>query len=102
MMNNQPQQLDPESLSQLPKEELVKIIIQQAIVNTQLLSSIEELKQEIEKLRVSRDLDSKTSSKPPSTHLLKKPELKLPETEAEAASPKRKPGGQPGHAGSYP
>lgn len=33
MMNNQPQQLDPESLSQLPKEELVKIIIQQAIVN---------------------------------------------------------------------
>lgn len=99
MMNNQPQQLDPESLSQLPKEELVRIIIQQAIVNTQLLSSIQELKQEIEKLRVSKDLDSKTSSKPPSTDLLKKPELKLPETEAEAASPKRKPGGQPGHTG---
>lgn len=99
MMNNQPQQLDPESLSQLPKEELVKIIIQQAIVNTELLSLIQELKQEIEKLRVTRDLDSKTSSKPPSTDLLKKPELNLPETEAEAPSPKRKPGGQPGHTG---
>lgn len=99
MMNNLPQQQDLENLSQLPKEELVKIIIEQAIVNTQLLSSIKELKQEIERLRVSRDLDSKTSSKPPSTDLLKKPELKLPETEAEAASPKRKPGGQPGHIG---
>lgn len=99
MMNNLPQQQDLESLSQLPKEELVKIIIEQALVNTQLLSSIRELKQEIERLRGSRDLDSKTSSKPPSTDLLKKPELKLPETEAEAASPKRKPGGQPGHIG---
>ena len=99
MMNNLPQQLDSESLSQLPKEELVRIIIEQAIVNTELLSSIQELKQEIERLRVSRDLDSKTSSKPPSTDLLKKPEFKLPETEAEAPSPKRKPGGQPGHTG---
>ena len=47
----------------------------------------------------SRDLDSKTSSKPPSTDLLKKPELKQRETELESDSPKRKPGGQPGHQG---
>lgn len=58
----------------------------------ELQTTIKELKQEIERLRVSRDLDSKTSSKPPSTDLLKKPELKLSETEPETPSPKRKPG----------
>lgn len=35
---------------------------------------IEKLQIEIEKLRISRDLDSKSSSKPPSTDLLKKSE----------------------------
>jgi len=37
MINNLPQQLDSEGLSQLPKEELVRIIIEQVIVNTELL-----------------------------------------------------------------
>jgi len=99
MMNNQPEQLDPKSLCQLPKEELVKKISEQAIVIEQLQATIKELKQEIERLRVSRDLDSKTSSKPPSGDILKKPENKKPETEPESNSPKRKPGGQPGHQG---
>ena len=57
MMNNQPQQLDPESLCQLPNEELVKIIIEQALVIEKLQANIKELHQEIQRLRVSRDLE---------------------------------------------
>ena len=100
MMNSQPRQIDPESLGQLPKEELVKIIIEQASVIEKLQASIKELQQEIQRLRGSRDLDSKTSSKPPSTDLLKKSENKKSQSdEPDANSPKRKPGGQPGHEG---
>ena len=82
---------DPENLNQLSKSELVQLIISQQKI-------IEELKQEIEKLKVSRDLDSQTSSKPPSTDLLKKSEKQSIETK-EQQKPKRKPGGQPGHPG---
>ncbi|MEM8723198.1 MAG: hypothetical protein AAGE84_28595 [Cyanobacteria bacterium P01_G01_bin.39] len=46
-----------EKLSQLSKEELVGIILTQ-------LEAIESLKEEIERLKISRDLDSKISSKP--------------------------------------
>lgn len=47
-----------EELSQLPKEKLVEIIIaQQAQIN--------QLTQEIERLKASLNLDSQTSSKPP-------------------------------------
>lgn len=99
MMNNLPQQPDAESLYQLPKEELVKIAIEQASVIKQLQASIKELQQEIQRLRVSSLLDSKTSSKPPSSDLLKKSELKKSQSELDADSPKRKPGGQPGHEG---
>ena len=56
MINRVPQQLDPESLCQLIKEELVKIIIEQTIVIEQLQATIKELKQEIERLRISRNL----------------------------------------------
>ena len=79
------------SLNQLSKTELVQVIISQQKI-------IEELKQEIGKLKVSRDLDSQTSSKPPSTDLLKKSEKESTETEEKQKS-KRKPGGQPGHPG---
>lgn len=82
---------DPENLNQLSKSELVQLIISQQKI-------IEQLKQEIEKLKVSRDLDSQTSSKPPSTDLLKKSEKQSIETK-EQQKPKRKPGGQPGHPG---
>ncbi len=58
---------DEDRLNQLSKTELVQVIISQQKI-------IEELKQEIAKLKVSRDLDSQTSSKPPSTDLLKKVE----------------------------
>ncbi len=40
------------------------MIITAALAIDQRQATIEELKQEIEKLRLSRDLDSKTSSKP--------------------------------------
>lgn len=99
MNQSQPEELDRESLSQLPKEELVEMLIQQAQVNRKLLESIQELKQEIEKLRVIANLDSKTSSKPPSTDLLKKSEKNKSKTESLTDSPKRSPGGQVGHKG---
>jgi transposase len=44
MNQSQPEELDRESLSQLPKEELVEMLIQQAQVNRKLLESIQELK----------------------------------------------------------
>ena len=82
---------DPECLNQLSKSELVQLIISQQKI-------IEQLKQEIEKLKISRDLDSQISSKPPSTDLLKKSEKNSQKTEARQKS-QRKPGGQPGHPG---
>lgn len=77
-----------EKLSQLPTEELVEIILTQQEV-------IKYLKQEIEKLKISKDLDSKTSSKPPSLDLLKKSEKK----KQQKSEKKKQPGGQPGHQG---
>jgi transposase len=100
MNQNLPQKkVDRESLYQLSKEQLADIIIEQAIAIQQLQATIKELKQEIQQLCVSRDLDSKTSSKPPSGDLLKKPEKQNSETESQSATQKRKPGGQPGHIG---
>ncbi len=80
-----------EKLNQFPKNELVEIIIaQQKIIGS--------LNKEIEKLKINRNIDSKTSSLPPSTDLIKKSEKEITETE-EVLSSKRKPGGQPGHIG---
>ena len=80
--------IDLERLPQLPSSELVKIVVQQQRV-------IEQLKQEVARLKASLQKDSKTGSKPPSTDLLKKPEK--PKSDAKDKSqPKRKPGGQPG------
>ncbi len=59
---------------------------------------IEQLQAQLEKLRAQLKLDSETSSKPPSSNLLKKPETR-PEASTEAEGNKRKPGGQPGHRG---
>jgi transposase len=93
MNKNLPPEQDRERLNQLPKEELVEIIIRQAIVIEQLHKAIAELKQEIEKLLLSRNLDSKTSSKPPSSDLLKKPETQKEEKPAVEEKPLRRPGG---------
>lgn len=99
MENDLPEKLKRENLLQLEREQLVDIIFEQAIATIKLNSRILELEQELEKLKVSRDLDSKTSSKPPSGDIVKKSEKKLEEGDEEDKTPKRKPGGQPGHEG---
>jgi transposase len=55
--------------------------------------------QEIERLKVSRNLDSSNSSKPPSQDIHKKSENKKVPPQEESNQPKKKPGGQPGHQG---
>jgi len=59
-MSQTPPIFQAEDLRQLPPEKLVEIVLAQ---QTQLL----QLTTEIEKLKVSLNLDSQTSSKPPST-----------------------------------
>ncbi|MBE9008585.1 IS66 family transposase [Fortiea sp. LEGE XX443] len=92
MNQNLPQELEKESLGQLSKEELVNMIIEQSKV-------IRELQQEIERLKVSRDLDSSNSSKPPSGDIHKKSENKKDIPQDQSNQPQKKPGGQPGHQG---
>lgn len=99
MNQNLPQELDPERLNQLSKEQLVEIIIEQSKVIGELHKTILELQQEIERLKVSRDLDSSNSSKPPSGDIHKKSENKKVPLQEESNEPKKKPGGQPRHQG---
>ncbi|RCJ14468.1 transposase [Nostoc sp. ATCC 43529] len=99
MNHNLPQKLDRESLNQLSKEQLVEIIIEQSKVIRELQEIIVELQQEIQRLKVSRDLDSSNSSKPPSGDIHKKSENKKASSQEESSQPNKKPGGQPGHQG---
>lgn len=99
MEKDLPLKLERETLLQLAPEQLVDIIVEQALTTIKLNSRILELEIVIEKLKVSRDLDSTTSSKPPSGDILKKTENKLEDEAGESETPKRKPGGQPGHPG---
>lgn len=91
-----PLKFDINQIKQLPSEQLVALVVQQQQV-------IEELQQEVERLKVILQKDSKTSSKPPSTDLLFKPEKhkesKDKSTQNKSDQPKRKPGGQKGHPG---
>lgn len=79
------QSQNDEELYQLSKEQLVEII--------------KTLQEKIARLEESLNLDSKTSSKPPSTDLLKKSEQKKPQPDVEGTTTNRKPGGQAGHEG---
>ena len=90
---------DQATLRQLSTEQLVNIIVQQQQVIEQQQQAIEQLTQEVNRLKVSLGLDSQTSSQPPSTDLLKKPEKAKEQPEGTAEAPKRKPGGQLGHLG---
>jgi len=81
---------DRETLEQLPKSVLVEIVLQQQAV-------LEELRAEVERLKGLIGKDSQTSSKPPSSDLLRRSEKVKEETESDSS--KRKPGGQPGHPG---
>lgn len=94
-----PQLPDQATLRQVPSEQLVNIIVQQQQVIEQQQQAIEQLTQEVNRLKGSLGLDSQTSSKPPSTDLLKKPEKAKEQPSASDEAPKRKPGGQPGHLG---
>jgi transposase len=72
MEKNLPRKLDTEILKQLATEQLVEIIIKQENSIEKLTNRVVELKKEIEKLKVSRDLDSIRLWKPPSGDILKK------------------------------
>jgi transposase len=82
----------------LSPAQLVEVIVQQQLTIVQQQRTIEQLRQEILKLKGSLKLDSKNSSKPPSTDLLKKPEKNKEQAE-QTTEAKRNLGGQPGHAG---
>lgn len=99
MQKDLPPKLDDESLRKLAPEQLVNIIIEQALTIEKLNKTIVELEQQVEKLKVSRDKDSKISSKPPSGDILKKSEKKQEVANEEDKTSTRKPGGQPGHQG---
>ncbi len=77
MEKDLPPKLDIETLKQLEKEQLFEIVIEQAKAIEQLKQRVIELESVIEKLKLSRDLDSTTSSKPPSGDILKKPKKNL-------------------------
>lgn len=83
-----PPKLESETLKQLATEQLVEMLIEQGKTIEKLTSRVIELEKEIEKLKVSRDLDSTTSSKPPSADILKKTENKLEEQAEESQTPK--------------
>ena len=85
MKSPAPKHHSDEELNQLSKEQLVE--------------TIKTLQAEIARLKEILNIDSKTSSKPPSGDLLKKSEKNQPQADGESEKPKRKPGGQPGHKG---
>jgi transposase len=99
MEKNLPPKPDRETLRQLATEQLIEMVMEQALAIEALKTKVIELEIVIEKLKVSRDLDSTTSSKPPSADILKKSEKQQEEQAEENQTPKRKPGGQPGHPG---
>ncbi|MEG4817586.1 DUF6444 domain-containing protein [Microcoleus sp. K5-D4] len=86
-------------MNQLAPSPLVEIIMEEAKAIEQLKSRVVELEKKIQELKVSIDLESTISSKPPSADLLKKAEKKPEDQPSKRQTPKRKPGGQPGHPG---
>jgi transposase len=86
-------ELERETQLLLAPSQPVDIIVEQAIAIEKLNSRILELEEKVEKLKVSRDLDSSTSSKPPSGDILKKTENKQQDKPEENEALKRKPGG---------
>jgi transposase len=74
MEKNLPRKLDnTEILRQLATEQLVEMIIEEGKSIEKLRNRVVKLEKEIEKLKVSRDLDSIRLWKPLSGDILKKP-----------------------------
>jgi transposase len=91
----QPQAKEPlsaEALATITPAALIGIILEQQ----QLIAS---LSAEVWRLKEQLGTDSKTSSKPPSSDLLKKSEKEKIAPSSASAGAGRKPGGQPGHTG---
>jgi len=82
--------LSKKTLSSVKPSVLIEIIFQQQ-------AAIETLQAEVKRLKEQLGTDSKTSSKPPSSDLLKKTEK--PKKERSTKGSGRRPGGQPGHKG---
>jgi transposase len=97
MEKNLPRKLDREILRQLATEQLVEMIIEEGKSIEKLTNRVVELEKEIEKLKVSRDLDSIRLWKAPSGDILKKTENKQQDKPEENQTPKRKLRGQAGH-----
>ncbi|MGB3614490.1 MAG: IS66 family transposase [Elainellaceae cyanobacterium] len=86
---------DLSELEQAPRSVLVGIIVRQQEL-------IEQLAREVERLKGIIDSDSQSSSKPPSSDLVRRSEKPKPAEEGKENLPKagkRKAGGQPGHQG---
>jgi transposase len=79
MEKNLPRKLDTEMFKQLATEQLVEIIIKQGNSIEKLTNRVVELDEEIEKLKVSRDLDSIRLCKEALGDILKKTENKQQE-----------------------
>jgi transposase len=75
------------------------MIIEEGKSIEKLTNRVVELEKEIEKLKVSRDLDSIRLWKAPSGEILKKSENKQQEKLEENQTPKQKPGGQASYRG---
>ncbi|MEO3706166.1 hypothetical protein [Trichormus azollae] len=99
MEKNLPRKLDTEILNQLATEQLVEIIVEEGKSIEKLTNRVVELEKEIEKLKVSRDLDRIRLWKPPLGDIVKKSENKQQEKPEGNQIPKRKLGRQAGHRG---
>jgi transposase len=76
MEKNLPRKLNTEILKELATEQLVEIIIEEGKSIEKLTNRVVELEEEIEKLKVSRDLHRIRLWKAPSGDILKKTENK--------------------------
>jgi len=88
---NLPPVAEREKLLEMPTEGLVEMILRQQEI-------IEQLAEEVERLKSNASSDSRSSSKPPSSDIHKRSEQSQPEAREDGEA-KRKPGAQPGHAG---
>jgi hypothetical protein len=81
------------------KKEIKSISDEHEAVVNNLIAKIENLTEEVRKLRAQIDKNSSNSSKPPSSDGFKKPPKNIPNSREKT---NRKPGGQKGHKGNIP
>lgn len=88
---NLPPLAERAKLLETPTEALVELILRQQEIMQQLV-------EEVERLKSNASSDSRSSSKPPSSDIHKRSEQSQPEAQEDGEA-KRKPGAQPGHEG---